>query len=333
DLHEVLLAQLAGDRPEDARATRVSLVVDDHRGVLVERDRRAVVAAERLLRAHDDRANDLALLHGALRRRRLHGADDDVADACVAAVVAAHHPDAQQLARAGVVGDLQAAFLLNHFATSTISASRQFFVFESGRVSTMRTTSPTCAAFCSSCAWNFTLRRMTFLYRGCERMASTLTTIVLSIASETTTPRRSWRRPRSPSSFGRRVIGLRSPVDAGRCGRVFFGRCARGSRFFLRFGSVGVSSVVVSFSVSDIPLPLLCRGLALGLDGQDPRDLALRQLQARRVLERTRDRLEAQVEELLAPLGEAVLQLVVGQIAKFARPSQRAQPLSSPLWS
>ena len=39
---------------------------------------------------------------------------------------------------------------------------------------------------------------------------STLTTIVLSIASETTTPRRSWRRPRSCSGFGWRTIGLRS---------------------------------------------------------------------------------------------------------------------------
>ena len=39
DLHEVLLAQLARDRPEDARAARVALVVDDHGGVLVECDR------------------------------------------------------------------------------------------------------------------------------------------------------------------------------------------------------------------------------------------------------------------------------------------------------
>ena len=39
DLHEVLLAQLARDRAEDARAARVALVVDDHGGVLVERDR------------------------------------------------------------------------------------------------------------------------------------------------------------------------------------------------------------------------------------------------------------------------------------------------------
>src|SRR4051812_19779254 len=62
DLHEVLFAQLAGDRAEDARAARVLLLVDDHGRVLVEGDRGAVVAPERLLRPHDDRSHDLALL-------------------------------------------------------------------------------------------------------------------------------------------------------------------------------------------------------------------------------------------------------------------------------
>src|SRR5690242_1196640 len=38
DLHEVALAQLARDGAEDARPARVSLSVDDHRRVLVERD-------------------------------------------------------------------------------------------------------------------------------------------------------------------------------------------------------------------------------------------------------------------------------------------------------
>jgi hypothetical protein len=84
----------------------------------------------------------------------------------------------------------------------------------------MRTMSPTFAWFCSSWAWNFCERRITFLYRWCILTTSTFTTIVLSIALETTTPRRSWRRPRSWSGFGRRVIGLR-PVDSARFG---FGR-------------------------------------------------------------------------------------------------------------
>src|SRR3954470_3064803 len=160
-------------------------------------------------------------------------------------------------------------------------------------------------------------------------------------------------------------MGLRA-VDVSRFGRVFLTRSARGSRLRFGFGpdccagaagsalaagaasaagvsstsaagvsSAAVSSVVVvsSFSVSDISLPLLCRGLALVDDRQDPRDLTLCHLQARVVLECARDRLEAQVEKLLPPFREPVIQLVVGQITKFARPSQRAQPLSSPLWS
>src|SRR5437763_11306656 len=80
DFHEVLLAQLARDRPEDAGAARVALVVDDHGGVLVEGDQGAVVAAERLLRPHDDRLDDLALLDCALGRGSLDGCRDDVAD-------------------------------------------------------------------------------------------------------------------------------------------------------------------------------------------------------------------------------------------------------------
>src|ERR671919_357378 len=86
DLHEVALAQLAGHGPEDACPARVVADVDDHGGVLVEADVRAVVAAEGLLRAHDDRADDLALLDRALRRGGLHRGGDDVADAGVAAL-------------------------------------------------------------------------------------------------------------------------------------------------------------------------------------------------------------------------------------------------------
>ena len=40
---------------------------------------------------------------------------------------------------------------------------RQCFDLDNGRVSTIRTMSPTFAVFCSSCAWNLTLRRTTFL--------------------------------------------------------------------------------------------------------------------------------------------------------------------------
>src|SRR5215471_4852397 len=85
DLHEVAVAQLARHRAEDARPARVVLGVDDHGGVLVEADVGAVVAAEALARAHDDRGDDLALLDRPLRVGLFHGRGDDVAHVGVAA--------------------------------------------------------------------------------------------------------------------------------------------------------------------------------------------------------------------------------------------------------
>ena len=109
-------------------------------------------------------------------------------------------------------------------------------VFESGRVSTMRTTSPTSAVFRSSWAWSLLLRRTTFLYFGCARIVSTLTTIVLSPLSETTTPRRSWRRPSSASGFGRADdrLARRSPACARASSAC--GARARGRRLRFFFG-------------------------------------------------------------------------------------------------
>jgi hypothetical protein len=67
DLGELPLAQLACHRAEDARAHRVLVGLDQHDGVPVEADVRAVLAANLLHRAHDHRARDLALLDGAVR--------------------------------------------------------------------------------------------------------------------------------------------------------------------------------------------------------------------------------------------------------------------------
>src|SRR3954452_5206930 len=76
DFHEVLLAQLAGDRAEDARAAGVVLGVDHHGRVLVEADVAAVGADGRLPGADDDAADDLALLDVAGGKSLLYGADD-----------------------------------------------------------------------------------------------------------------------------------------------------------------------------------------------------------------------------------------------------------------
>src|SRR4051812_43854504 len=121
DLHVVAIAQLAGHRPEDARPPRVARGVDDHGSVLVEGDEGAVVAPELLLRANDDGLDDLALLDGALRAGGLHRGGDDVADVRVLAARAALHADDEDLAGAGVVGDLEACLVLDHLARSRTS--------------------------------------------------------------------------------------------------------------------------------------------------------------------------------------------------------------------
>src|ERR1700726_1142377 len=114
DLHEVALAQLASHRAEDARAARVVLGRDQHRGILVEADVAAVRALVFLGGAHHDRTNHIALLHLGVRLRHLDGAYDDIAHRRVLAIAAAQHADAEQLARAAVVGHLQHRFLLDH---------------------------------------------------------------------------------------------------------------------------------------------------------------------------------------------------------------------------
>src|SRR5439155_24537370 len=113
DLHEPLLAQFAGNRPEDARAAGVLLFVEDHDRVVVETDVGAVGPSAFLRGANDDRADALALLHGTAGERVLHGADDHVADARVAASGPAEDADTQDLFGPGVVRHLAARLLLD----------------------------------------------------------------------------------------------------------------------------------------------------------------------------------------------------------------------------
>src|SRR5262245_49559825 len=114
DAHEAAVAQLPTDRAEDARAAGLQLLIDEHRGVLVEADVAAVRAASLLLRAYDDALHDLALLHGSTGHGVLHGGDEDVADARVATPRAPEDLDAQDLACTRVVGDLESRLLLDH---------------------------------------------------------------------------------------------------------------------------------------------------------------------------------------------------------------------------
>src|SRR5690554_478574 len=114
DLHELLGAQLAGDRPEDTGADRLVLGVQKHGGVAVEADQRAVGTAHALAGTHHHGVVDLALLHLAARDRFLHRHLDDVADRGVAALGTAEHLDAHHFPGAGVVCHVEVAFGLDH---------------------------------------------------------------------------------------------------------------------------------------------------------------------------------------------------------------------------
>src|ERR1044072_699664 len=161
DLHELLVAQLATDRSEDAGPAGLVVRLDQHGGVLVEADVGPVRPALLLGGADDDRLDDVALLHPGARNRILDRGDDDVADARVATRGATENADAENLLRTRVVGDAQSRFLLDHFALSKISTSRQRFDADSGRVSIRSTRSPMPAEFSSSCALTFVVDRMT----------------------------------------------------------------------------------------------------------------------------------------------------------------------------
>src|SRR5712691_9516343 len=140
DLHEPALAELAGDRAEHARADRLVVVVDEHGRVAIESDVAAVTAALLLDGPHDDGLDDLALLHGAFGRRLFHRRGDDVAEPRVPAGRSANRVDDGNLARAGIVGDIQDGAHLNH---GCFSEGR--WVWWGGWVLTCPTR-PTCSA-------------------------------------------------------------------------------------------------------------------------------------------------------------------------------------------
>src|SRR5687768_9414435 len=72
---------------------------------------------------------------------------------------------------------------------------RQRFSLDIGRVSSMRTRSPTWLSLASSCAFSFLDIRMTRWYLGWRYTRSIRTTRVFCIASLTTTPSRLFRSP------------------------------------------------------------------------------------------------------------------------------------------
>src|SRR5690606_1430340 len=114
DLHELLGAQLARERAEDAGADGLQLGVEQHSRVAVELDQRAILAADAFGGANHHSVVDLALFDATARGRFLDGDLDDVTHAGVAALGAAEHLDAHHGFRTRVVSNIESRLRLNH---------------------------------------------------------------------------------------------------------------------------------------------------------------------------------------------------------------------------
>src|SRR5215212_1375510 len=200
DPRVALLPELACDGPEDARPARRAVWVNDNPGVLAEADVRPVVAARLLLGPNHHGPHHVALLDTASRGSLLDGGHDHIPDAGAPAPAAAEHADSKEAPSPRVVRDPYPRLLLDHYsALETMFASRQRLRAEMGRVSMILTVSPTRASLPSSCTMKRLECRTRFLYTGWRTSVSTETVTVFSGLSETTSPTRSLRLPRSGS--------------------------------------------------------------------------------------------------------------------------------------
>ncbi len=114
DLHELLGAQLARDRAEDAGADGLQLGVEQHCRVAVELDQRAILAADAFGGTHHHGVVDLALFDAATRRCFLDADLDDIAHAGVATLGAAEHLDAHHGLGTRVVSNIESRLRLDH---------------------------------------------------------------------------------------------------------------------------------------------------------------------------------------------------------------------------
>src|SRR5208282_2438561 len=184
NLQKFLLAQFASHRTEYARPYRLAGFINQHRRILIEADVRPIPPPVLFPRPHDDRLYHFALLYLTVGRSLFHAGRDHVAQTRVQTGRTAERHDHLQLARAGIIGDLDHrshhqghdCLLLStrcladrYFeetpvtaSTSTTSGTRavlrtisfsvQRFSFDSGRDSSIFTTSPAWLSFFSSCA-------------------------------------------------------------------------------------------------------------------------------------------------------------------------------------
>src|SRR5262245_6431900 len=110
----ILRPELPRHRAEDAGADRLFLIADQHCGVSVEADHRAVGPPDVLCGPHHHGLHHGPLLDATARDRLLDRHHDDVADMRIFPPGSAQDLDALNLAGAGIVGDVENCFYLDH---------------------------------------------------------------------------------------------------------------------------------------------------------------------------------------------------------------------------
>src|SRR5260370_1458894 len=116
NLCEFLFAQFARYRAEHARPHWLARIVDQHRGVVVKPDVRAILAPPLFPHSHYHCLYYRSLFDLAFRCRFLDRGRNHVTEARLQSRVATHRHDAAQLARAGIVGHRQPGSHLNHWS-------------------------------------------------------------------------------------------------------------------------------------------------------------------------------------------------------------------------
>src|SRR5271154_4581493 len=122
NLGELLVAQLAGYRPENARPNRLDRIINQHRRIIVKTDVRPVLAPLLFARAHNHALHHRSLLYLAFRLRFLHCRRDDVAQSRSQSRISAQRKNAGQLARAGIVRHRQPCSHLYHDLAPCLTA-------------------------------------------------------------------------------------------------------------------------------------------------------------------------------------------------------------------
>jgi hypothetical protein len=145
-------AKFTTNRAKNTCATRCEVFFNKYCSVFVETNVTAVWTALFFFRAYYYATNYFTFFDASTWDGIFNGSDKNVTNRCVTATCATEHFDNENFTCTTVVGNTKSRLLLNHFARSKTSMTRQRFCLDKGRISMTRTRSPILTSLVSSCA-------------------------------------------------------------------------------------------------------------------------------------------------------------------------------------